>query len=149
MTGGTSWWMRRQGKSSTTLRGYGYRTAHNAHRAYSYKSMPAKQKSQPNAVERKVERWCAAHKEFMGHLEQAMFYAMKDGDSFTRADVEQLLCEHSLELGVLDPGPDAALVMSWVLFALSPTRSWLLPRRARGCGPDCGWTAMTRRCSAR
>jgi hypothetical protein len=89
--------------------GYGYRTAQNAHRAYSYKSMPPKQKSQPNAVERKVERWCAAHKEFMGHLEQAMFYAMKDGDSFTKADVEQLLSEHSLEL----PFPTQDLMRHW------------------------------------
>lgn len=78
--------------------GYGYKTAQNAHRAYSYKSAPPKKKAQRNAVERNVERWCAAHKAFMSDLEQAMFYAMKDGDSFTKAGVEQLLAEHGLEL---------------------------------------------------
>jgi hypothetical protein len=78
--------------------GYGYKTAQNAHRAYSYKSMSAEQKSQRNAVKRKVQRWCATHRGFMDHVGQAMFYAMKDGDSLTKADVEQMLTEHGLEL---------------------------------------------------
>jgi hypothetical protein len=81
--------------------GYGYKTAQNAHRAYSYKSMSPKRNSQLNAVKREVQRWCAADEEFMGHVEQVMFYAMKDGDSFGKADVEQLLSEHSLELPLL------------------------------------------------
>lgn len=34
----------------------------------------------------------------MDQVEQAMFYAIKDGDSLTKADVEQMLAEHSLEL---------------------------------------------------
>jgi hypothetical protein len=77
--------------------GCGYKSAQNAHRGYSYKSMPPKKKSQRNAVTRNVQQWCAAHKEFMGHVEQAMFYAMKDGEQFTQADVEQMLAEHGLE----------------------------------------------------
>jgi len=91
--------------------GYGYKTAQNAHRAYSYKSMPPKQNSQPNAVKHEVERWCAVNGEFMGYVEQAMFYAMKDGDSFTKADVERLLCEHSVEL----PFSTQDLMRHWVM----------------------------------
>ena len=86
------------GEIGDDAQGYGYRTGQNARRAYCYKSMPPKQKSQLNAVKREVERWCAAHEEFMGHVEQVMFHAMKDGDSFGKADVERLLSEHGLEL---------------------------------------------------
>lgn len=78
--------------------GYGYKSAQNAHRAYSYKSMPPKKKSQREAAKRRVERWCAEHKEFMQHVDQAMFYAVKDGENVTEADVQAILTEHRLEL---------------------------------------------------
>ena len=78
--------------------GYGYKTAQNAHRAYSYKSMPPKKKRQREAVKRQVERWCAGHEEFMAHVEQAMFYAMKDGENITEADVREILTGHGVEL---------------------------------------------------
>lgn len=78
--------------------GYGYKSAHNAHRAYSYKSMPPKKKRQREAVKRQVERWCAGHEEFMAHMEQAMFYALKDGERVGEADVRAILAEHALEL---------------------------------------------------
>jgi len=64
--------------------GYGYKSAQNAHRAYSYKSMPATRKSERNAVKREVERWCATHKGFMGRVDQAMFYALRTGSSSPR-----------------------------------------------------------------
>jgi hypothetical protein len=76
---------------------HGYKTAHNAHRAYSCKSMPPK-KSEQNTVRRNVERWCAVHWQFMGHVEQAMFYAMKDGEQVLQAEVEQMLAGHGLVL---------------------------------------------------
>ena len=53
--------------------GEGYKTAQNAHRAHAYKSMPPKKKRQREAVKRQVERWCAAHPDFMGHVEQSTF----------------------------------------------------------------------------
>ena len=60
------------------VQGYGYTTAQNAHRAHAYKSVsPAKKR--------------------MGDIEQAMFYAMNDGDTFTEAEVSALLKERSLE----------------------------------------------------
>ena len=78
--------------------GYGYKSAQNAHRAYAYKSMPPKKKRQRDAARRLVHRWCAQHPEFMQHVEQSMFYAMKDGQNVTEADVRAVLAEHGLEL---------------------------------------------------
>jgi hypothetical protein len=77
--------------------GYGYKSAQNAHRAHAYKSMPPKKKRQRDAAKRRVERWCAEHGEFMQHAEQSMFYALKDGETVTAADVLAILAEHGLE----------------------------------------------------
>ena len=78
--------------------GYGYKSAQNAHRAHAYKSMPSKKKRQRDAAKRRVERWCAQHPEFMQRVEQSMFYAMKDGENVTEADVLVILAEYGLEL---------------------------------------------------
>jgi hypothetical protein len=78
--------------------GYGYKTVQNAHRAHAYKSMPPKKKRQGDAAQRQVRRWCTAHPEFMQHVEQAMFYALKDGLNLTEADVRAMLDEHGVEL---------------------------------------------------
>ena len=78
--------------------GYGYKSAQNAHRAHAYTSMPPRKKRQRDAAKRQVQRWCAKYPEFMQHVEQAMFYAMKDGQDVTEADVRALLAEHGLEL---------------------------------------------------
>lgn len=77
--------------------GYGYKSAQNAHRAHAYKSMPPKKKRQRDAVKRQVQRWCEAHPEVMQHVEQAMFYALKDGENLTAADVRTILAEHGLD----------------------------------------------------
>lgn len=78
--------------------GYGYTTAQNAHRAHAYKSASPEKKRQREAIKKSVRRWCVKHCDFMSDIEQAMFYAMKDGDAFTEADVSALLKERSLEL---------------------------------------------------
>lgn len=78
--------------------GYGYKSGQNAYRAHAYKAMPPKKKRQRDAAKRQVQRWCAAHPEFMQHVEQSMFYAMKDGQNVTEADVRAVLGEHGLEL---------------------------------------------------
>lgn len=78
--------------------GYGYKTAHNAHRAHAYKAMPPKRKRQRAAAQRQVRRWCSAHPEFMQHVESAMFYAVKDGVNLTEADVRAMLDQHGVEL---------------------------------------------------
>ena len=78
--------------------GCGYKSAQNAHRAHAYKSMPPKKKRQRDAAKRQAQRWCAQHPEFMQHVEQSMFYAMKDGQNVTEADVRAILAEHGLEL---------------------------------------------------
>jgi hypothetical protein len=78
--------------------GHGYKSAQNAHRAYSYKSMPTKEKRQREAVKRQVERWCAEHEDLIQHVDQAMLYALKDGETVTEADVRAILTEHGLEL---------------------------------------------------
>jgi hypothetical protein len=78
--------------------GCGYKSAQNAHRAHAYKSMPPKKKPQRDAAKRQAQRWCAQHPEFMQHVEQSMFYAMKDGQNVTEADVRAILAEHGLEL---------------------------------------------------
>ena len=78
--------------------GCGYKSAQNAHRAHAYKSMPPKKKHQRDAAKRQAQRWCAQHPEFMQHVEQSMFYAMKDGQNVTEAEVRAILAEHGLEL---------------------------------------------------
>jgi hypothetical protein len=78
--------------------GYGYKSAQKAHRAYSYKSLPPKKKRQREAAKRRVERWCADHRQFMQHVDQAMLYALKDGENLTEADVQAILTERGLEL---------------------------------------------------
>lgn len=88
--------------------GYGYKSRQNAHRAYSYKSMPPK-KRQREAVKQQVERWCAAHPDLMQHFEQAMFYAMKDGENITEADVREILAGQGVEL----PFPVKDLMKHW------------------------------------
>jgi hypothetical protein len=77
--------------------GYGYKTAQNAHRAHAYKSVSPAKKRQRVAIKKSVRRRCVKHSDFMGDIEQAMFYAMKDGDTFTEADRSALLKERSLE----------------------------------------------------
>jgi hypothetical protein len=89
--------------------GYGYKTAQNAHRAYGYKAMPPKKKRQRDAVKRQVARWCAKHEEVMQHVEQAMFYAMKDGGNIAEADVRTILAKHGVEL----PFPVKDLMKHW------------------------------------
>ncbi|WP_226359312.1 hypothetical protein [Pseudonocardia sp. ICBG601] len=78
--------------------GYGYRSAQNAHRAHGYTSVSPKKKKQRAAVKLKVKDWCAAHPAFMADVEKMAFYALKDGESLTRADVNRLLVDHGLEL---------------------------------------------------
>ena len=78
--------------------GYGYQSAHNAHRAYPYESMPPNKKRQREAVKRQVERRCAGHEEFMQHVEQATSYALKAGESLTEEDVREIATEHGLQL---------------------------------------------------
>ena len=89
--------------------GYGYKTAQNAHRAHAYKSMPPKKKRQRDAAKRRVQRWCGQHREVVQHFDQAAFYAMKDGENATVADVRAILAEHGLEL----PFPVEDLMKHW------------------------------------
>jgi hypothetical protein len=77
--------------------GYGYKTAQNAHRAHAYKSVSPAKKKQRESIKKSVRRWCARHSDFMDEIEQTMIYVMKDGDTFTEADVSALLKERSLE----------------------------------------------------
>lgn len=89
--------------------GYGYKAAQNAHRAHAYKSMSPKKKRQREAVKRRVQRWCGQHPKVVQHLEQASFYAMKDGENVTATDVRAILAEHGLEL----PFPVEDLMKHW------------------------------------
>ena len=89
--------------------GYGYKSAHNAHRAYSYKSMPPKKKRQREVAKRQVERGCAEHEEFMQHVDQAMLYALKDGENGAQAGGRAILTEHGVEL----PCPVKDLMKHW------------------------------------
>ncbi len=77
--------------------GYGYKTAQNAHRARAYKSMSPQKKRQRDTVKKGVRRWCEKHSEFRADIERAMFYALKDGEAFTEADVTALLKDHCLQ----------------------------------------------------
>ncbi|MBS4730627.1 hypothetical protein MSM1_20670 [Mycobacterium sp. SM1] len=89
--------------------GYGYKTAQNAHRAHAFKSMSAKKKRERAAAKRRVQRWCGQRPEFVQHLEQAAFYAIKDGENVTAADVRAMLAEDGLEL----PFPVEDLMKHW------------------------------------
>lgn len=75
--------------------GYGYKTAHRAH---VYKSMPSKKMRRRDAAQRQVRRWCAQHPESMQGIEQAMFYAVKDGRNVAEADVRAMPAERGVEV---------------------------------------------------
>lgn len=87
--------------------GYGYKTAQNAHRAY--KSMSPTKNRQRDAAKRRVVRWCGQHPDVVEHLEQAAFYAAKDGENVTAVDVRAILAERGLEL----PFPVEDLTKHW------------------------------------
>lgn len=78
-------------------RGYGDKTAHNAHRARAYTSMSPQKKRRRDTVKKGVRRWWEKHSEFMADVERAMLYAVKDGEEFTEADVAALLQDHCLQ----------------------------------------------------
>jgi hypothetical protein len=78
--------------------GYGYTSAPNAHGAHADTSMAPTKKRQQHAAQRRVERWCAAHTQFVQRVEQAMFSALKDGQNLTEPDVRGMLGEDGLEL---------------------------------------------------
>ena len=78
--------------------GYGYKTAQNAHRAHAYKSAPLQKKRQRDAVKGRVRTWCTRHTELMEHAEQAMVYAMKEGETLTEADVSAIVNDHGVAL---------------------------------------------------
>jgi hypothetical protein len=109
--------------------------------------MPPKKKRQREAVKRQVERWCAGHEEFMQHVEQAMFYALKDGERVTEADVRAILTEHGLELpfpikDLMRPGetpPRSVRHRGWLRKSGARLRS----NRA-ACRGDCGPADATR-----
>ncbi|WP_226351945.1 hypothetical protein [Pseudonocardia sp. ICBG601] len=63
--------------------GYGYKSAQNAYRAHSYKSVPPEKNKQRDAAKRKVKDWCAAHPAFMADAEKMAFCAVKDGAPLT------------------------------------------------------------------
>ena len=108
--------------------GYGYKSRQNAHRGYSYKSMPPKKQRQREEIKHQVERWCAAHPDLMQHFEQAMFYAIKDGENITEADVREILAGQGVELPFPVKDLDEALVTSWT--------SGNGPSRMANRGPD-------------
>lgn len=76
--------------------GYGYRTAENAHRAYSFKSATPAQKKKRDALKREVRQWCAAHQDFMDAVEQATLWAFKDGETFGAPELRHLLDQYGL-----------------------------------------------------
>ena len=78
--------------------GYGYTSVPNAHRAHADTSMAPTTKRQQHAAQRRVERWCAAPAELVQRVEQAMFYALEDGQNLSEADVRAVLAEDGLEL---------------------------------------------------
>jgi hypothetical protein len=86
------------GEMLDDAQGYGYKSAANAHRAHAYKAMPPKKRRQRDAAKRQVQRWCAQHPDFMQHVERSMFYAMKDDQKVTEADVREILVEQGMEL---------------------------------------------------
>jgi len=84
------------GAITADAQGYGDKTAQNAHRAHAYTPVSPAKKRQHKAIKKSARRWFARYSDFMSEIEQAMFYAMKDCDTFTEADVSALLKKRSL-----------------------------------------------------
>ncbi|WP_224389055.1 hypothetical protein [Pseudonocardia sp. ICBG1293] len=73
--------------------GRGYKTAHDAYRAYTYKSLAPPKR---HVVKRKVTTWCAEHEALIADAKNMAFHAAQDGEPLTTADVERLLFEHGV-----------------------------------------------------
>ena len=69
--------------------GYGYRSKQKAHAAWAYKNNPNRQAKAKQL--KAIQRWIDSKSELRSELENAAWYAVDDGMSFTVADVQDVL----------------------------------------------------------
>lgn len=86
------------GKKLDDAQGWGYKSAKKAYAAWHYKNRSPAEKKKAAQLERKVRKWMKDHAEFCGWMDDEAFYAMKDGEEFGAAQVEEMLKSENLKL---------------------------------------------------
>ena len=84
---------------------YGYKSAANAHRGYSYHKKPKKQQDAIKRQKKTAKRWLDKHPEVADSINDMFLQAEKDNIKVTKKDFEAML----EELGLLDSAPVDAL----------------------------------------
>lgn len=81
--------------------GYGYKSAANAHRGYSYHKKPKKQQNAIKKSKKNAKKWLEKHPEVADSADDMFLRAEKDDIKVTKRDFESML----EEFGVLDSAP--------------------------------------------
>lgn len=71
--------------------GYGYKSAQNAYRAWSYKSKPKKVQRHIKNTRRKIRDWVDENEEFFAGIEDDIFHVEKEGYRVTKKDFAELM----------------------------------------------------------
>lgn len=78
--------------------GYGYKSAQNAYRGYSYTSASAKDKKAGKRKKEAIRKWIKSHGAFETAVTDAAFYAAKDHESFGFKEFEKIFARSGLYL---------------------------------------------------
>lgn len=81
--------------------GYGYKSAQNAHAAWSYKIKTPAQRKARAAAKRAVSKWQKKHPDIMEDIEDLHLQAFKLGEKVTSADVKDLLRGRGIDIDAL------------------------------------------------
>ncbi len=86
------------GKKLDDAQGWGYKSSKKAYAAWYYKNRSPAEKKKAAQLERKVRKWLNDHAEFCERMDDEAFYAMKGGEEFGSAQVEEMLKSENLKL---------------------------------------------------
>ena len=60
--------------------GYGYKTAQNAHKAWTYKNRDKSKDKQKQQLKKQIKQWLKENPNIQDTIETELFYALKDGE---------------------------------------------------------------------
>lgn len=83
------------GEVLDNAQGYGYKSHENARKAYFYGKM--KNKTPKKDFKKMIFNWKNKNKEASSHIDDAIFYAWKDGEELTVNDIKSILSEHNIQ----------------------------------------------------
>lgn len=84
-----------------SAQGYGYKSAQNAHAAWSYKTKTPAQRKARAAAKRAVIKWQNEHPDIMEDIEDLYLQAFKLGEKVTFANVKDLLRGRGVDVDAL------------------------------------------------